>query len=320
MRENASIDEKSRCWRPQISSPEAVCVRRVSPLSRCSRTRRYSSSSAVRRNSGASSGRPSISTCGDFALWETANDLPEILFQAPHHDVVQHPLAGLDASAESLRIEDLQQSREAVGVAVVRRRRKEQAVLEARREVADGPRDVGVDGVSLAARRGRVVGFVQDQEAAWAEVAEPVAQRPGVRLVDQQALRDQKPRVGGPRVDAEAALAADILDVILVQNFEPQAEAGIEFLAPLEQHGRRAGHDDFADLLAEQKLAGDESGLDGLAQADIVGDEQVHARQAQRFAQAVRAGRGRDGCRRGTATGEGCGSVEVTQFQRSVFR
>jgi hypothetical protein len=74
-------------------------------------------------------------------------------------------------------------------------------MFEARREVPNGPRDVGVDGVSLATRWGRVMGFVQDEEAAWAEGAEPVAQWPRVGLVNQEALRNQKPRVRGPWVD-----------------------------------------------------------------------------------------------------------------------
>ena len=100
-------------------------------------------------------------------------------------------------------------------------------MLEPRGQVADGPGDLRVDGVFLAARRGGVVGFVEDQQRAGAEVAEPVAQRAGVGLVDQQAVRDQEPRVRAPRVDAEAALAADPLHVVLVENLEDQAEAGL---------------------------------------------------------------------------------------------
>ena len=57
------------------------------------------------------------------------------------------------AAAEPLRVEDLQQRREAVRVAVVRRGRQEQAVLEPRREVADGAGDLRVDGVLRAAGR-----------------------------------------------------------------------------------------------------------------------------------------------------------------------
>ena len=102
------------------------------------------------------------------------------------------------AAAEALRVEDLQQGGEAVGVAVVRRGREEQPVLEPRGEVADGPGDLRVDGVFLAAGRGGVVGLVEDQQRAAAEVAQPVAQRRGVGFVDQQAVRDQEPRVRAP--------------------------------------------------------------------------------------------------------------------------
>src|ERR1019366_4709727 len=144
-------------------------------------------------------------------------------------------------------------------------------MFETRRQITYGPRDVGIDGVSLAARWRRVMGLVQNEQGSWAEGAEPVAKRSGVGLVNQEALRNQKARVGRPRVDPEAALAAHTLYVVLIQDFKPQAEPGIEFVPPLEQHGRRAGHDDFSNFLAEKKLAGDETCLDGLAQANILG-------------------------------------------------
>ena len=44
----------------QISSPDADCALRDSPLSRCSRVRPYSSRRATSRNSGATCGRFSI--------------------------------------------------------------------------------------------------------------------------------------------------------------------------------------------------------------------------------------------------------------------
>ena len=91
-----------------------------------------------------------------------------------------------------------------------------------------------------------------------------------------------------PGVDAEAALAADPRHVVLVEDLEGQAEAALQFVLPLEEHRRRAGDDDFADLLAEEQLAGDQPGLDGLAQADVVGDEQVDPRQQQGLAQRLK--------------------------------
>jgi hypothetical protein len=51
-------------------------------------------------------------------------------FSPPHHDGFEIPRADLDAPGETLRIQHLEQSREAVGVPVVRGRGQEQAVLE----------------------------------------------------------------------------------------------------------------------------------------------------------------------------------------------
>ena len=56
-----------------------------------------------------------------------------------------------DPAREALRIENLQQGGEAVGVPVVRRGGKEETVLEARRQIAHGPRDLRIDGVPGAA-------------------------------------------------------------------------------------------------------------------------------------------------------------------------
>src|ERR1043166_5535099 len=113
-------------------------------------------------------------------------------------------------------------------------------MFEARRKIADSPRDMGIDRVPLATRRGSVMCLAQKEQASWGEGAEPVAKRPGVGLVNQEALRNQKARVRRPRVDAETALAAYTLNVILVQDFKPQAEPGIELVPPLEQQDRKS--------------------------------------------------------------------------------
>jgi len=73
-------------------------------------------------------------------------------------------------------------------MAVMGRGRQEQPMLEARRQIADGAGDLGVDSVARPTGRGGVVGFVQDEQSAGAELAQPVAQRRGVGLVDQQPL------------------------------------------------------------------------------------------------------------------------------------
>ena len=221
----------------------------------------------------------------DHAPGETAFKLSNVGLQAADHHVVELSLEHLHAAAEPLRIEDFEQRGKTVGVAVVGRGGQEQPVLETRRNVPDGPRGLRVDGVAGAARRRRVVRFVQDQQRSRGELAQPVTQPGGVRLVDQQAMRDQKPRMRRPGVHGEAPLAPHAGHVRAVEDREREAEARFHLVAPLLQHRRRTRHDDPVHAPAEQQFAGDQSGLDRLAEADVVGDEQVDPRQAQRLPQ-----------------------------------
>jgi hypothetical protein len=85
----------------------------------------------------------------------------------------------------------------------------------------------------------------------------------------------------------ETAVPARLPDVVFVKGFEAQAEASLKLFLPLEQHGGRAGDDDFASLFAEQQLASNKPGLDGCAEAHVVGDKQVHTREAVRLSQGL---------------------------------
>ena len=83
-------------------------------------------------------------------------DLADVLLKAAHHHVLERLLApNLDAAREAIGIEQLEERREAVRVAVVRCRGEEQAVLEAAGEIAHGARELGLDPVAAAARRAR---------------------------------------------------------------------------------------------------------------------------------------------------------------------
>ena len=164
---------------------------------------------------------------------------------------------------------------------------QEQAVLEAPAQIADGAGELGFDAVAAAARRRRVVGLVQDQQAAGRQVAEPLAHGIGIGRVDEQVVRNQEPAVRAPRVDAEAPLPAHLRQVGAVQDHEQEAEALLHLRFPLLQHGCGGGHHHGARLLAQQQLAGDEPGLDGFSKAGVVGDEQVHAGEAKRLAQRL---------------------------------
>src|ERR1700674_3487719 len=91
--------------------------------------------------------------------------------------------------------------------------------------------------------------------------------------------------MGGPGVNAEAAFPSNLGNEVFVEDFEEEAKALLEFLLPLEQHRRRAGHYDFANLLAHQQLPRNQACLYGFAQTDVIGDKQIHPWQSQRLPQ-----------------------------------
>jgi len=53
-------------------------------------------------------------------LRKSANDLTQVILEAAYHHVIQVALDDLDTSAEALRIQQFEQSGEAVRMAVVR--------------------------------------------------------------------------------------------------------------------------------------------------------------------------------------------------------
>ena len=223
-----------------------------------------------------------------FALRKAAAHGADVLLQAPHHHRLQVALAThFHATGEAVRVKKFQERREAVGVAVVGRGGKKQAVLEASAQISHGAGELGLDAVAAAGRRRGVVRFVQNQQAAGQRFAQPLAQRVGVGRVDQEVVGDQKAAVRTPRVHAETALPTHPRNVGAVENLEQQAKAVFKFRLPLFQHGRRRRHHDALHLAAQQQFAGDEGGFDGLAKAGVVGDEEVHAGQQERLAQRL---------------------------------
>src|SRR5260370_23446717 len=90
-----------------------------------------------------------------------------------------------------------------------------------------------------------------------------------------------------PRVHAKATFSPNPLHVILVEDLEHQAEAGFQFVLPLEKHGRWAGNDDFPSFLAEKQLTCNQRRLDGLAETHVVGNEKVHPRQQKCLLQGL---------------------------------
>ena len=118
-----------------------------------------------------------------------------------------------------------------------------------------------------------MVGFVEDEEGAREVVTEEVTQGSSVGFVDEEAVGNQEAGVGGEGIGRKAALLADGLDPLFVEDLEAKAEAGGEFVLPLGEHGRGTGDEDVIGFFADEEFAGYEAGFYGFAEADIVGDE-----------------------------------------------
>ncbi len=152
-------------------------------------------------------------------------------------------------------------------------------------EISNRPRNLGIDGIALAAGRSCMVRLIQNQEAARPECSQPIGQRSCIGLIDQQTMRDQESGVRSPGVDPKTTFPTNILNVVLIQNFKMQSEAAVQLLLPLEKHRRRTGYDDVAYLLSEKQFTGNQSGFNCLSDANIIRDKEVNPRQQQSLAQ-----------------------------------
>ena len=184
---------------------------------------------------------------------KAALDFADVLLDAPHHHVFERVLSpDRHPSGEAVRIEQLEQGGEAVGVAVVGRRGQEQAVLEAPSEIADCARELRLFPVTPAARRRGVMGFVQDEDAPRKQLAQPFAHGVRVGRIDEQVVGHEKAAVGAPRVDPEAPLLANPREIRTVEDYEEETEAFLHLRLPLLQDGRGCGDDERPRLLAKQ--------------------------------------------------------------------
>jgi hypothetical protein len=211
-------------------------------------------------------------------------ELAQVRLEAPDHDLVQLAALDLDAAGEALGVEEVQQGREAVGVAVVGRGGEEEPVLEAGGHVADDAGDPRVHRVEAGARRGRRVRLVEDEQALARHPlpAQALQERIAVLGAAQELVGDDEAVVGGPRVDREAALLAAAGHEGAVIDLEAKPETALHLVAPLEAQRGRADDEHEFDLLAQGQLLEDEAGFDGLAQAHVVGDEQVRPGEVER--------------------------------------
>src|SRR4051794_3173137 len=130
-------------------------------------------------------------------------------------------------------------------------------MLEAATEVAHCAGELRLDAVPAAARRGGMVSLVENQQAAGKHRSEPRAHRVGVGRVGKEIMRDEKPAVRVPRVDAEAALAPHLREVVAVEDLENETETLVKLCLPLLKNRRGSRYDDRLGLLTQQQFAGD---------------------------------------------------------------
>lgn len=175
------------------------------------------------------------------------------LVETAHHDRFQRPAAfDRHASGKTGRVEQLQESAETVGVAVMRRGAEKESIVEPGRQIANRAGDIAVNRV-LAGRSGRGgVGFVQDQKTLFGSRPEMRQKRVAVLGTADQRVRDDKAVVGRPGIDAETALLPAIRDRGAGHYLEMQTKTALHLIAPLQADRRGADHQHEVGLLAEQ--------------------------------------------------------------------
>jgi hypothetical protein len=107
----------------------------------------------------------------DLALGEVGADLAKVALEAAHHHGVARLGSHLHAATKTLRVEDFEQRGKTVGMAVVGCRREEKTMFKPIGDVAHHPRKTRVDAVAGAAGGRRVMGLVEDEHRAGAEIA-----------------------------------------------------------------------------------------------------------------------------------------------------
>ena len=183
------------------------------------------------------------------AHWESANFRPDVFLETAHHHRIQIRSAlYLDATRETVRIEQFQERREAVGVPVVGGGGQEQTVFEAIAKVPHRPRELGLDTVAAPVTGCGVVCLVQHEDAPGPHCTEPRPHGLGVSRVGQQSVGDEEAAVRRPWVGTEAAFAPNARQVLAVQNLEDQPEPLLHLGLPLFQHRRGGSYDDRGGL------------------------------------------------------------------------
>ena len=154
-------------------------------------------------------------------------------------------------------------------------------VREMRRKPLDRPRAKARLGVCATSRRRDIVGFVDNKDVKLARIGD--LGRQGV-LQEAEALalldpihRGDQIRECRPWVCLNAALAAEVLDELAIDDLELEPELLVHFPLPVREIGCGRDDENGTGAVTDQKLLNDKARLNRLAETRIVRDEQVHA-------------------------------------------
>ncbi len=220
--------------------------------------------------------------------WRAVPLRRQFRLHAPDHDRIELLAVGGRAAGEPLVVEQFEQRRKALRVAVVRRGREEQLVFEVRGQQPKGLGPQRVGGVLAPARRGAVVGLVHDQQVELAGEGWLVRPRQEFPEQPQRSLSLEEVDAGDepgevvPRVDVDAPAAAKIPHQRGVHDAEVEAELVPHLLLPLDLKRGRADDQDLPGAVPDDEFEGHHPRFDGLAEAHVVGDQQVDPRHLDR--------------------------------------
>ena len=204
-----------------------------------------------------------------------------IALEATDHHRLQLLPIRRGSPREPLVVEQFQQRPEALLVAVVRRGRQEELVLEVRGQLPERLRPKRVGGVAADPGRGAVVGFVADQQVVPTRVDRFARCGQSLPKEAERALplekvdaRDQ-PREVRPGVDVDASSSAQVSHQLRIDDAEVEAELVPHLVPPLDLQSGRADDQDLPGPMTDHQLQGHHPGLDRLAEAHVVGDQEV---------------------------------------------
>src|SRR5262249_49001543 len=161
---------------------------------------------------------------------------------------------------ETLVVEQFEQRREALRVAVVRRGGQEELVFKMRHQEAKSLRAERVGSVAAPTRWGTVMCLIYEKQVELPGIRRFVRPRQHFTKQQQRSIpleevdgRDEPGEVV-PRIDVDASLAAKLPHQVAVHDAEVEAELVPHLLFPLDLQRGRADNKNFAGAVPDDEF------------------------------------------------------------------